>query len=269
MKKLILVGLIWLSACTTVEAEVLATPTVTPLPPPVVTAVLAETPTTETTQSPTATLIPTPALYDPVNPYRFGTADNYIEFQDSIYTEMATGFGYSWIAPELYTGGAILDQLERCSHDALIANAYDGNSQNAVLYKLIMYLHSGIGSCGVANPANFLRIFLEGDSWWAPDLENRGQQVSRLTGQELCFEQNTGRVCLAIVEIALIPEQDWYTGCESGRCGGSLERFFPQTGSQPGVHEIYLIFCSAERIDGLRPKFILRLQPVITDQSEP
>lgn len=251
----------------------------TPTPTPIITMTVTPEITPAPIPKPTPTPTPDPKTFDPNHPFRFGDQINYIEFQNSTYTGMTTDFGGSWIKPSLYTGGEVLDDLQPCTHEASVANVNDGQSLGPVNHKWELLIHSGIASCGMANPANFLRIFLEGQSWWFPNLANRETQMEALTGKQICFTQETRKVCFEIVEVVLVTTQKWFAECdplknsaEYDACltlmAGRLERFFPKTGYQSGVHEIFMVFCSSEFVDDEHPKFILRLQP-ITDESKP
>lgn len=316
MKKILLLTVVILVSCTQTVPQI-ATATVSPPKPTVThtTTHLATQPSTTLTPQavpvPVVTKTPLPVIepdFDRQHPFRFGTEENFVDFSDlktndsgetysdPNYTTMITSFSASLLFPELHKGGDLLEQLGKCDGKAVSTNGYDG--LKLVLYKIIMFFHSGI-ACGEDNPANFLRVFLEGKFSNWPELDKRAEKIAELIGQSICFKQSTGDACFTVVDIAVVPEKRWflekyvdtqgaerwvdtckvlasdtseegkrrYTQCRQ-RVSGSPYRFF-ETGSLPGVREMFLVFCSVETDEeGLRHKIIIRLTPV-TDGSKP
>ena len=244
-------------------------PTATlPLPTPAGEVGEALSPTPAPTDLPeVAASQPSDPGFNLAHPFRFCGDGNCVDFANAVQ-EMTISMPFAGasvaVTPVFPVAGQHWeDYFPLCGSNILITNAKDGDSEDEVWYKTIIYAHSG--RCrGRWLTGEYLRNYLEG-GYFVPSAEQRSRRLGDIKGQQFILDQGDGPVTFEVVD-AVYLEEDSVT--EYAADPGSLDRFFP-TGVQEGKHEIFLIFCgsigplqSGNPMDFFTSRYVLRLQVV-------
>ncbi len=246
----------------------LPTPAVLPSPTPAGAEEEASpAPPAPTDPPETAASQPSDPGFNPAHPFRFCGDGNCVDFANAAQ-EMTISLPFAGASVAVtpvfpVTGQHWEDYFPLCGSNILITNAKDGDSEDEVWYKTIIYAHSG--RCrGRWLTGEYLRNYLEG-GYFVPSAEQRSRRLEDIKGQQFILDQGDGPVTFEVVD-AVYLEEDSVT--EYAADPGSLDRFFP-TGVQEGKHEIFLIFCgsigplqSGNPMDFFTSRYVLRLQVV-------
>lgn len=200
--------------------------------------------------------------FDPNSPYRFCQGESCVDFLEPDALTIAMPFIDSAITvnPVLHDSSVSFDEsLPVCGENLLVTNARDGDSENEVWHKTVLYAHSG--NCyGEWHPSEYFRDYLEG-GYLLPNEEQREQRIEELRGQALTFDQGNGAVTFQIVDIAYLDQEQ--VEQEYLPDPGSLDQHF-DTGVQEGVHEAFWVFCGSVGLtrpnDPFVTRYVLRLQ---------